>query len=888
MSSFSTISGRSRVRPKIPPKGSKNPELLARVVKWGFKYDSFFRLSNFRLWQMCSLFKDGIQWLESDDSLGRRLGSTTGPSPYLRPRQVDPGSWYPMPVQNEIVAPLQNEQARLLGVGSRPFVRPKSSDAEIEKAARVATDVLRDTLDEINWAETEIDWIDDIPTFGTGIVKTEWELDYTDQIDIPLSGAMQCTQCGASMASPDLDEATFEEKLGGSSEAFDVVESDDAESLGYKAHSCPKCMGEMAAFTPMPEDGGFGEDMFGRALSEPVPRGKICAKVVSPFNYFPQSLGVGVNTNTIGEWFEEHIESLDWIRSHYENGGDVQPEDSVSLTQWHPVVGGGSQWLGNITSDVEVFDNHARVMEFHKAPWIEIDDKGNRTLNRGRSIVIANNKVLLDDDFMIESAQNPGKLIPRVQYESVAWESRKDQIWGVGAVQLMIPHQQSINSLLSQVQDARHRFGSPKILAKSGFNMQYFGFEDTGYSGDVYEYQDAMDGSLPQMFGNTQMQGPHFQELEGYIAAIARIVGTMDVEIGNAPKNISSASGVMYIGEKASERRKKRIIRIREAKRKVYKHILQLIHEMYREERYYHVRGRNDKWEVKAFTGNDLLGQDDVRLEDEPYFDLKMFKRESVKDALQMGTITADDAISKRKINEELGVPVDINEETNNQVLSAQEEWLDFSREGMEPYVDKRKDDHMLHYKVHLISLDLREAKEMAEASQWGKVEAMLWGWEDALEALESAEMALKARPVEETPPEPPPGPDGVPDPNVTQQMLADWEQRKAMKEHLGKTPKSTELRIMTIWQPILMQMAQGDEQLFQAMGMMARYRAHIEAHYRLAMAQSVAAGQGVPIPAPPGGVETQTGNIPGNPVMAMPGAGTGPGATTAAGDGGA
>jgi hypothetical protein len=892
---FSSPRGRTATKPKIPAPGEGTPEELARVVQWGIKHDSYFRISNFRTWQMCELFKDGIQWLEPDDDLGRRL-RISGTSPYLRPRQVDEGSWYPMPVQNEIVAPLQNEQARLLGVGSRPFVRPKSSDASIEKAAKLATDVLRDTLDEINWAETEIDWIEDIPTYGIGIIKTEWELDYSDYLEIPVENAVKCGQCGAALANPMVDAASIESlgPEGTNMEAFQVVESDteDEGSEGeqsFKATSCPQCMGPLSPFTPLPgEDGSFGEDLFGRSLSEPTPRGRVSARVVSPYNFFPQSLGVGVNSNTIHEWYEEHVESLDWIKSHYANGNEVEAESPITLTKWHPVVGGGSQWLGSATSDIEIFDNHARVQEFHKSPWVEVDEDGNKTVNRGRSIVVANNKVLLDGEYMLQSARNPNVFIRRVTYTPCAWESKKNQIWGTGCVQLMIPHQQAINSLLSQVQDARHRHGSPKVLCKDGMDFHYAGQEDAVYSGDVYYYQDAMDGSKPEFFGNTQMQGPHFQELDGYIQAINRITGTMDVEIGQAPKNISSASGVMYIGEKASERRKKRIIRIREAKRKIYTHILQLIHEMYREERFYHVRGRNSKWEIKAFTGNDLMGQDDVRLEDEPYFDMKMFKRESVKDAIQMGTVTADSAISKRKINEELGVPNDINEETNNQVMDAEEEWLAFINEGIEPYVDKRKNDQMIHFKQHLISLDTQEGRDLSAQSQWGMVESQLWGWEDQLDALEQAEQMIKANPPSPEAPEPIKSPEGDVDVAVYKQMIAEWQQRQQMAQRVAQFPKSTELRIMQIWEPVIQQITGNDQEAFQAVGMMARFRAHIEAHYRLAMAQSVAAGQGTPIPAPPGGVETQTGSIPGNPTMAFAGTGSGPGATTASGDGGA
>jgi hypothetical protein len=529
-------------------------------------------------------------------------------------------------------------------------------------------------------------------------------------------------------------------------------------------------------------------------------------------------------------------------------------------------------------------------MEFHKKPWVDENGK----LNKGRSLVMAGDVVLLDGDLLIESRNRPGHFIPRVHYEYIPWELRDRETFGISAAEWMFSDQDSINTRASQVQYARHVFGNPKIMAPEGCDFTYAGFSNTGYSSDIWYYRPGPGGEKPETYGGMQLGQAWVTEENLDLESINRRLGVVDVEMGNAPKDVTAASALMYMGEKASEGRVPRLTRIREAKKRLYKHQLELMNEFYREERFFHVRDRNDRWSVKWFLGTDLAGQTNVQLEDEAVYDEKMFRRESIKEGINLGTIIPDTASAKRKINQALNIPNDINEEQNLQVEQAEDEWIRWFEEEIAPAVSKRLDYHNIHYQAHSLSLMSEHAWKIKRGADWGQVELALEGWEEQFNALMEMEAMLKMNPPPPEPPVPMPDPlTGQVDPRMAEIAVQQWEQQVQAKEKIDALPKALELRILQLKTNLVMQSGiidPQDQERAEAIEFLLRFDAHMEAHYRLATGQATAAASGVQIPAAPGGVESPTGMMP-EPAMPMappaPGPGAGTGAQTASGGGG-
>lgn len=902
-------------RPPIPPKGA-SPDVLSHFLDHVLAKDTAYRIRRFRTWEKVRNYIQGDQWLETD--------YTEDPtrSPFWKPIEMDAASWTPTPVQNEMIAPIQNEAARLMGQGSRPYVRPDNDDPKTAKACKVGKDVLLDRLEKVGWTELEYEGSFNLALFGTWIVRSSWEIDFTKCVTVPRQ-ALRCEACGTTLASPAIPDDQVETLL----ERDDAVEAtavpDPANPLvpaRYKARAkgCFTCPPRTEAVTqllpepgpdglpatapvldeigqpivrnlgpvplrpymPTDEEAKSGADFFGRRLGEEVALGDTELRNVSVYDYFPQNGGLGVNARTCQEHGEEHVESLDWISARYVNGYLVEAEDPSVLMRWHPIVGGSHFYFGGgMGPDRGVFDHHSRVREWHKEPWME-----NGKRNKGRSIVMAGRVVLVDGDYLIESKRSPGRYLKRAYYDSIPWEIREKELWGLGAAELITSNQDNINTTKAQVQDVRHAWGSPKIMAVEGMDLTYAGFADTGYNSDIWYYR-PVDGvqQQPEPFGNQQMDTNWTQEIDREVDAIARIVGTMDVEIGNDP-GFDAASALMFMGEKAAERRKPRIARLRAMKRRLYRDQLERIHEFYREKRYYSVKGRNGRDQVRAFMGEDLLGQTDVQLEDEPFYDVRMASRLNLKTAFELGSLVVDTEHDKREINKILDVPREINEQKNVQIESAQNEWIRFMEEDRHPVIKQREDSHLLHYETHVLDWMGEEAQQLKDACDWDQVELALWGWEDEFLLLQETEDDLKLNPpLDPTQGPPPLDPEGRPDVAAAQHAVEMYQARVQQQQEIAALPKPIELRLLALWTRIL------DKsplvQVDPVRKRLLRWKAHFEGHYQLARldAQKAAA---TPMPAPPGSPETPQGLLPSAGAPTVPGAGTGPGVETAAGGG--
>ena len=878
-----------------------------KFLKWGINHNNTARRGHFVVWERCRLYVVGEQWLEDNES---DWASRLGFSPALKPRQVDDKSWYPMPVQNEMCAPIQNEVARLMGAGSKPYIRPSRSDSRRVKAAELSKEVLSNRLNQLCWVSKQHRAINNMVTYGTMILKSWWELDFTDMVTLPGKGVHSCPDCGAMVGTltPPVDKAA--QFLGDNPLKVPAIQMPSQFSQEDKATvtACLSCdsLQPLVPAQPSPEQ-AQQTDSLGMPLGDKVPRGDTQISVVAVYDFFPENAGIGLEANDVTEWFEERIESVEWIRKHYLNGYKVKPQVSIDIGRYHPCVGSAAGFV-NVDKKDGLFEAHAVVREYHQQPVVVVDDQGNPTINKGRSIVMAGEEiVLLDDDYMIDSENAPGELIPRVVYTITPFEIRDREVWGVSASEYMFSLQDTINTTLSQVQDARHRMGSPKILATEGMDLGFAGFADTGYDGDILYFKPDTSSPMakPEPFGNIQMPQNWVGEITMAQQAIGKAVGTMDVEVGQAPgKDLTAASAIMYLGEKAAERRKPRIARIKEAFCKIYRHQLQLMQKFYREDRVYSAFGKNDRWVVRSFIGSDLMGETDVQFEDEPYYDARMFRREVIKDGIQLGTVSIDTADAKRKINKELGIPLEINEEQNQQVQCAEEEWFEFYEEMTEPAMSQRSDDPIIHYQVHELSLRSEDGRRMQSDCQFSQVELQMWGWEDKLNALESIEQQLKQPPPQA--PLPGPGPGGAPeqgalDPASVQAYQQALATRMQMEQQIQQFPKAPELRVYQIWIQMLTPMFSQPAPLapgeapdpnaparWPQIQRVLRWKAHIEAHYREGQKRASMAQSGVPVPAAPGSAETAAGLVPSPGQVAYAGAGAGPGATTGSGSGGA
>lgn len=912
-------------RPELPPAMGEeaDPNALAAFMDHVFYHDTPKRIRLRSTFNRARLYYIAKQWNQPVD---HEDGTFSADWEQLKTNL----NGIPMPVQNELF-PIITREAALLGkVGSKPYVRPDSDDPRAEDAAAVGKDVLMDRHRETGWAGHDRRGALSMALYGTWFEASYWDVDYTKTTRVPVTTAVRCPQCDFCLAKPELEEQEAEPILSNRPEALDVEEIEDHNNplvpalRKYTARTCPTCDTHMESgpvpaldpeteqpldggidgpatvdsmvatpgaprleeWVPTPEDAQDETDAVGRPLGEDVPLGDTALELISVFDAYPEPSKQAVDAYP-ENWEEfgwETPRSLDWIRSRFpKNGDQVAPARSQEAFRHHPIIGGMGALAG---PGPTILENCQLVRVFTQKPKLEKQD-GEWKRNRGRLVIMADRVVLYDGDLLRESLNKPGEDIPLYHFDWAVWEERDREGFGVGMAELGFSQQDAINTTESQTMDARHRWLNPKLKVEDGVDISFQGGAGSSYSSDVLTYKRSSPETqeAPEILQGTTAPPAVWGEYDRHVEGLQRTLMQREVEGGAPPKDVTAFSALELLARKAAEGRTPRVERIRDMKQRRYKHQLQLMHEFYREKRYYHVRAKNDKWAVRSFMGADLMGQCTVLLEDEPVLDAGVAKREGISLGLQIGTVAADTAAAKRRINAHLQIPLDVNEDANNQVDAAEAEAIKWKDEDHEPVIDEDGDDQTIHWEVHKLDLGRQEWRELKEACRWSQVLLHVWGWKDELTKIEQQEAAFKLQPPV------------APVPEMAQiggQAALDgatqvYQAQMAAMQQIQALPRPVELRIMHMWSQRLRAagfLPTEDERL--AFAKVFRMEAHAAGHRWLAQKQAMAAMAGIPQPSAPGGAQGPTGMIPtpGQPVTPPPGAGAealpGPGAPPA------
>lgn len=888
------------MRPELPPTlGAKaDPNRLYGFFEDIFKRDNPYDTGRRRVLNRARLYRLGLQWIEEVDSGGDLWGT----GDWQSIKDADSNA-IPKPVQNELFPIITREAALLVKVGSRPYIRVDKDDPRVEMGAKLAKDVLLSTLEALDYEDAQRLGAMHSATYGVWGQVSYWDLDYTKTTRVPITTALKCPECDTTFAVPDLEEAQAQLIAAKAPDAVaqHTLQSPNSlieEETRYRIRSCPTCEDheemtpsteraqqayeppggqqsvdgtpinvppsepsrlpggpELVPYIPTTDEAKNAKDFVGRPLGQEVPIGDVAIEIMSPFDMRPNPSCQGINT-TASNWEEfawECARSLDWIRARYpQNGWKVKAEDSSEIFRSHPILGGLG--AGGVTiGGPQIFKEHALIRTFAKKPYMVKDEQtGEVTRNKGRFVVMARNVVLMDSDYEIESQTQPGTYVPRIHFDWATWELRDLEWWGIGMPEIGFSQQDVVNTSLSQILDITHHWGSPRLLVEDGVDMSYVGGGASGYPSDYVYWKKSGNAGAPVPMGNTAPNQGMWTLKANQEEALQRSLMTRDIEGGAPQGGVTAYSALLLLANKAAEGRVPRVERIRAMKRRTYKHVLQLIHEFYREPRLMRCRGRNDKWEVKSFKGLQLMGQCDVIFEDEPIIDRGVAAREGIQQGLQAGSLNLSSSLAKRRFNRIMEIPQDINEDENLQVDIAEKESMAWIDDGKEPHIDPDLDSHPIHWDQHAEDLISEEWSKLKEACDWGARVFDLWGWKDELRSLEEAEAQFKVKPpvapVEEK---------QFLDPGAYQQELQQYQLNVQIQQRLQGMPKPIELRIMFVWTMMLKKAgfdgAALSPETQQAHGKVMRFEAHAAGHRWLTQEQAITPEAQPPAPGEPG-----------------------------------
>jgi len=871
---------RSGQRPEVPPIG--NPDLWASGVgqdtghasKLRLFLDSFFvyetlkRCELERGWNRARLYDANHQWIRPYMSAGGRLWFTWEP---IRFRKGD--AKFPMPKRNIFSPAIQDETARLVGVGSKPYVRVDDPDAE--DGAQAARQALQGRNEETGWDDQNRRGCYHAPMFGQWIQESGWRIDLTKKVRRAPTGAVRCATCslpdpvtgatgpGFTLKSPALDTLEAQHlKDQNPASVADLVDKSGQPS-GYQARACPNCGGPLEAYEPPESEIKGGADALGRPMYEEQPEGEDFNEARSPYSFFPENQGVGYECDEdMMEWGFREPMSLTVLRKRYRNGHLVTANRSMEAYRHHPVV---STW-GLAYSAERLWMNHNLLDRYYLRPCPEFP--------RGRAIEMAGNVVLFDGELLI-----PGTDIPRSEVHVAQWELREGEIWGKSLSEDLFSTQDSINSAMAQFSDVVQKWVSPKLILHEGQNLQQAGALGNAYGGDVWTINNRglppeLAAKFPHVFANQGNPGTLWQMYDRDRDHVKDASGARDAEIGNVGGSELNYSALVFQAQQSATRRKPRVDGLRRLKRRAWKHRLRLIAGLWTEERLVRYRDDSDKWAVRRLRGMQLMGQTDVELEDEPLVEKGIAERASIQQGLEWGVIRTSGQGgsygSDRRIARAIGIPEKLNEDRNLQEDDAIHEWKVHLEGEEEPVIDQQSDNDQIHYNTHTVSLGGREAQQLKEQCaaagiRWSSVLKATWEWEKLLGELRGMAQAVRTAP---------PanqmlllmGPE---------QAMATMDKLRRAREVLTGFPAVLELQIHNVWTRLIEAHGFPESQWPEALRVLVRFKAHALGHWMRALQHPLLATD---MAMPPAAAQAAAPGPGGGAAAPSPGAPAGPG----------
>jgi hypothetical protein len=884
-------------RPKLPPPTDPNdPEALTDTavagqcriyLNWIFRYRVSKRAELERMWNRARLYDAAKQWLQPYRKAGaERLWYTWEPI-----KVTGRGDLFPRPVRNVFSPAIQDEVARLVGVGSKPYVR--LDDKDKEEGARLAKQVLLDRNEKTEW-NTKDQRVGSYhcSLYGQWIEESRFEFSKTSTFAGPPSNAVICKPCGFILKDPALPPSATSGSPFPVPSAItmkpDLTSLEEVPPQIPVASACPQCGQPMEPFEDIPREmWQNGTDSIGRPMAVKRPLGEDVTAPRSCYDFFPDNQGVGYQTAADMEAFGFRTpRSVNYVKARYDNTCELDKEHfrDVEAFAHHPVM---MTWgMGHLAAFTDgIWDGWGMLDEYYAKPSDDYPE--------GRSIVMWGNRLLYNGTYF-----HPQTDIELLHVEVGQWELRDNEIWGKPLAEDMFSTQDNINSRRAQSMNLHQKFTDPKIIIHEGMDLRFSGAENDTYASDIWKMNvrgipPEIAQQYPKFWGNQGTPGSVWQEEAADTEHIATATGARAAEVGNVSGVELNYSALLFAATKSAERRKPRIEGLRKLKRGTWTHRLRCIAHFYREDRLVTVREDSGEEAVKQFRGFQLLDQTDVALEDEPLVDSAIALRASIEQGLKYGTIRTSanggSYEADRKINEAIGVPRDLSTDRNSQWELAHFEWSDWLDDEIEPAIDQDGDDHQLHLRRHQDDLEARDAVQMTKELEkqgilWGRdILLPTWEWPRLLQQLQQTRAAYdQAAKVMQDP-------DkmmdtmlgaGVPPEEVMQQMQQAQQKLTEAKQALAAFPPQLELQIYNCWKRLLVtgtnpRVLDDTGNLIWPVHVLVRFKTHTLAHKWLL------GNPAAPVTQPGGPQPGPAGPSPPPAPMAALQAGVAPGAST-------
>jgi hypothetical protein len=736
----------------FPPKGA-DAVRLRQYVDAVCDQRSSYRADLYREWGLSKNFFESNQWV--------RLDARRDPRSSFRWTSQDPADDIPKPVHNKVLELVDNEVGKTSRRQSRPYVRPRTGGSEAKRGGtRVGNEVLNWHLEKIHWGRIRHEGIWKNTVYGVGIWLSYWDLDWRKTVRLGLPGAVKCANpsCDFILADPKLPpealkglppEHRSRVQLSASMEAGE-------QKIEGTARACLQCQ-EPQGLVPaklLPNEIDR-RDSYGRELARDVPMGDANIEVISPEYFFPENEGIGIDPRSMGSFVINKPESLDYIAAHYDVTVDadgkvwkgteeIKAEDPATIAEYLMTLGDTNFYSSGIKEALSarnVYRRHVRLRQAYQQPT--------RQYPLGRMVHIANNVVLIDDDLMAKCKHKKGEFYPRVKVGVARFWPRDGEFFSQGMIVPLVSPQNRLNMAFSQITDNRERNGTDGLIITKGMRLLSPNWLKN-FPGRVavWDMDPEAPSAEPKPLPSRMIDSRIYEETDRIETHMRSLTGQQDVDVGKAAPGIKAARAIQLLQEKSSERRDQRNQEYDECFQELFSHQLVLLSEKVLEPRSYETQGPGKSWEIKEFTGLDLAGLTDVRVEVEASYSDQLYEAQQVEDNLDRGLIPIDTPVAKREVAKILRIPQVLMDESNVQIDDAERKWFAFRQEEKVPNLDESLDNHGIFWQVYGKALKGEDGRECVERSGWENFLPALSGWEEKLAMAEQADAMARALPA--------------------------------------------------------------------------------------------------------------------------------------------
>lgn len=637
----------------------------------------YARRSYDRIFYRNCLFFLGQQWL--------RFSRT---AQQWKPIQVP--DWFPKQVTNLFAVSCDLMKSVFMQSDPQSVYTPASADFADIAAARAAADISRYIEVEVDQSELESKNATWIVITGNGFVIDGYDKD--EKHGTKFVADMMCLDC---------------------------VRHVPAEEAGEGA--CPNCGGANMMEARDPETG--------EALGQDVPMGKMFSEVASPFEIHFDLVAGDVDKSPYV--YRARTYPIDVLKEQFPEAADgIKPDDAgidsgmFYQTALAYVTNGTTSTPGNYGGSVGSVDNVPRATLYHL--WV----RPNKDLPNGGEALIVGETTLWKSELVYHDEM--GK--PFVPITHFPFNMVAGRVFGKTPADDAVFKQVQLNKMEAFVQLAMERTSNPSWLLPKGIGIDAI----SGEPGEKIWYS-SMLGAKPERIGGAELPGSVFRWMDAIAKGLQDITHTQDVMRGKSPEGVPTLGGAQLLLERGLAGYADGLKSWGRGWNNVRRNRLNIWREYCADEKTVMVLGKNQSWEAKKFSAQDLAGRINCYLEEASIapkskaYDQLMISQMIDKQMLNLQDPAVRVQVFTKFDQPELieGLDIDIKD-----AVKEQEEFEQSGQWRPRPGIDSDE----IHLMEHLKYIKADSFKELPPPAQQSAIQHALYHRGEVQKAQEAAQ----------------------------------------------------------------------------------------------------------------------------------------------------